>query len=320
MNPYGYIAPLEPGGREPYGYERLIFLVHGFNNDELQASASFAKMRRSLDTVLCAAPVAESIRRSIQESIWEFYWPGFETTVPSITPTRRPRSAIDEFTTAAAYDVQVIKSREFVAEQFARYIVGLGASEVFFVGHSLGCRVILETIRNLEASAPLLIGGVCMMAAAVPVHFLQPGARLWSAANRVSCGSGVTPRRYCFYSHRDLVLLAAFAPGQIAAGEAPAYGVPIAAGLTGWPVDVWSAAKQTKFGHGGYWEGALKERLDWRMSSVFSGIFGVTLSPRLAVLDTSLWVSAKEWSLPDWRLRERELDGANWLDGLCSPL
>src|SRR5580693_3776640 len=111
MDPSGRIAPLEEGGGEPHGYRRLIFLVHGFNNDELEASDSFAKMRRSLDHILSAAAVAEPIRKDIQKAIWEFYWPGFEPFVPSIAPVVHRRSDRDQATTLAAYDLQVIKSR-----------------------------------------------------------------------------------------------------------------------------------------------------------------------------------------------------------------
>lgn len=313
MDSAGRIAPLA-GSREPRGYRRVLFLVHGFNNDELEASASFSKMRRSLDQVLKEAPVAEGIRRSLQEAIWEFYWPGFEPAVPSIQPTLRPQSALDHATTALAYDIQVDKVRRFVADKFSGYIRGLGAAEIFFIGHSLGCRVILETIKRVVASgAAIDVGGICLFAGAVPVHFLTRGAPLRGSADR-------TARKYCLYSHRDLVLSSSFPPGQIAAGEFPAYGWPVAIGLTGWPNEVWTVAKRTKFGHGGYWAKALKEPLDWRMTSVFSGMFGVTLSRRLAILGGQFWVSAHEWSLPEWRLRARDLAGNNWLEDLCAPL
>src|SRR6266404_1222263 len=106
MDRQGRIDSLVPGDPQPHGYRRLLFLVHGFNNDELQASESFAKMRRALDTTLREAGVAESIRWSIQSTIWEFYWPGYSPVFSQRT-VLSSRPFLDKLTTAAAYDAQV---------------------------------------------------------------------------------------------------------------------------------------------------------------------------------------------------------------------
>src|SRR6202011_1769264 len=108
----------------------------------------------------------------------------------------------------------------------------LRTSGVFFVGHSLGCRVVLETMQRLaNTNVPIL--GFVLMAGAVPVHLLNEGKNLYPGKGK---------HQYCLFSAEDFVLKACFPPGQIFAGEAPEEGgLPVATGRVGQPRGMYAA-------------------------------------------------------------------------------
>lgn len=305
----GVVQPLVLGGRSPHGYRRLIFLVHGFNNDVGESAVSYSAMRRQLDAILRDAGRDERRRRAIQETIWEFHWPGYYARA-STKAAGTPRTRLEAGVTAATYFLQVVKARGYVADALAQYCTTLGQVEVGFVAHSLGCRVVLETVKRL-ADTPghtVNVTGAVLMAGAVPVQFLVPYGRFRQSAGNVA-------RRYAFYSRRDRVLLIAFPPGQALAGEL----APFAVGLTGWPKGLWNAHRNTGFGHGAYWKDALKLPSDDTIASVLSGMFLVTAERQLPVTAALEGGPAEETFLPGWRLAERRLTGADWLEDLCVP-
>src|SRR6185369_5317013 len=89
------------------------------------------------------------------------------------------------------------------------------ATEIIFVAHSLGCRVVLEALRELlDGRAPDAeshrVPGVCLMAAAVPTFMVDGNARL--------AGAAMVPRAsYVLHSRADMVLRFTFPSGQGAA-------------------------------------------------------------------------------------------------------
>ena len=312
MDASGNIAPLQPGGWTPRGFGRIVFLVHGFNNDEIEAGASYASFRRGVDEVLRKEGIAERSRRNLQETIWEFCWPGFERW-PFTQQHGTKRTGRDQGYTAALYAKQVRKARKFVGSNLANYIISLRPREVLFIGHSLGARVVLECIKRLLASPglPTLVSGILLMAAAVPIDYVGRGGAL----NQAGFGA---QRRYCFYSRVDPVLAFAFPPGEVMAGEAPIYGLPLAVGLTGSPRATWSIRRNTWFGHSGYWTGSIRYPANQEASNVLAGLFGAVTS-RALTMDVPITVRlAGDRILPTWRLEARNIQGADWLADLCA--
>ena len=157
----------------------------------------------------------------------------------------------------------------------AAYLNSVLPSEIFFVGHSLGCRVILETIVRLKVPTQrITISGFMLIAGAVPIHLLLESTAFFRQTRRAG-------RRYCLYSRLDGVLGIAFPPGQIAAGEIPPYGLPLATGFTGAPSGFYDLRNYTGLAHGGYWKkGIFRGRSSY--ADLFSQVLGVAADRELA--------------------------------------
>lgn len=166
-----------------------------------------------------------------------FHWPG----------------NLGGWVSVAGYPYDIDQARES-AERLAQYLRNFpgasnpGALKISFIGHSLGCRLILETLaKELPAALALNIEVVSLMAPAVPVELVDATGSLESTVR--------SPRRILkCYSRHDWVLWTAFPLGQAAAfavqkeekyyREAVGlYGHPLATGI---PVE-------TMNGHGDYW-------------------------------------------------------------------
>jgi pimeloyl-ACP methyl ester carboxylesterase len=125
---------------------------------------------------------------------------------------------------------------------------------VHFVAHSLGCRVTLEAIDDLQKNGGPEVGRVCLMAAAVPTFKLvPPNGDLWPALNAAK-------QVLVLYSPDDLVALTlSFPPGQTIAsliGDSDEGFMPSALGRTGdMPVTPGKLDRQQVEGadHGDYW-------------------------------------------------------------------
>ena len=130
------------GDRILAGYRRVVFIIHGFNVDEQKGRISLSRMAEHLDE---------------DDSATVFVlWPGDSPIGPLSYPFTEGHQAND----TAAQLVRFIDSQ--VGEN----------TPLNFIAHSLGCRVVLESVNQLYKKA----GGeqsiypvheVCLLAAAV---------------------------------------------------------------------------------------------------------------------------------------------------------
>lgn len=232
----GAVRPevLDPAGVGTRAIRHLLILVHGFNNSRSAAEASFDRMIERLKPGLLASRVAP-------EAVARFQWPGNAAVGPF--------AALDFL----GYPVDIERARDS-AVSFGRYLSDYVASaapgsRVSLIGHSLGCRLLLEMFARHLRAAP---GGagidvVCLMAPAVPVDLATSGAPL--------AGTAATARVMLkAFSANDAVLRFAFPSGQllaVAMNIEPAF-YDEAVGLHGNPAG-YGVPLPTANGHGAYW-------------------------------------------------------------------
>ncbi|MBI2002191.1 MAG: alpha/beta hydrolase [candidate division NC10 bacterium] len=222
------------------GRRRVLVLVHGYNNTDDEARRSYHVYTQNLEGVLTSDRLPE---------LGRFFWPG---------------DSAWGFLSALSYPWEIGDARQS-ASRLARFFAGVfgpegGPTELNFVGHSLGCRLLLEALALVASGA---VGGwpevrrLCLMAAAVPVELVEATGRLEAAAR--------WPRSLLLlYSPDDSVLHFAFPIGQAAAfalGEEDGlyltavgrHGQP--SGLTPYRVEL------SGDGHSDYWPDARAARL-----------------------------------------------------------
>jgi pimeloyl-ACP methyl ester carboxylesterase len=229
----------QPGA--PMGLSRIYLLVHGFNNDRYQAEESYKAFRRRIQS---------AIPLHLLERVWQFYWPGYEDLVPEIFRSRfKAARVLSVGLNALLYSKQISKAEKF-GELLGHYLLSLrartGVTEIVLIGHSLGCRLILEAARAMLNTGTVVrhqIPAMCLMAAAIPAEHVQFGGRLYQAA-------GFAANRIVLYSRNDTVLKYAFPLGQTLAADCR---MPEAIGLSGNPRLRWTALDETMLTHGEYW-------------------------------------------------------------------
>jgi len=86
---------------------------------------------------------------------------------------------------------------------------------VDFIGHSLGCRVTLETLLLLRTRTLPIVDRVVLMAAAIPSEMLEPDGKFYGLLMDLAA-EGTSIR--VLHSKQDPVLQYAFPPGQSLAG------------------------------------------------------------------------------------------------------
>jgi esterase/lipase superfamily enzyme len=206
----------------------ILILVHGFNNTTSEATASYELHLGLLNEHFSQSRVAP-------DAIVFFHWPGNFGWVGF-----------------AGYPIDIGRAKESAA-RLAQYLVDFprpsdpGAFKITMIGHSLGCRLILEMLKILENGPPLNVEVVSLMAPAVPVELVDEGGDLASTV--------ATPRRILkCHSHHDTVLAFAFPLGQLTAyrigKEDRLY--QEALGLYGYPFIVGMRVLTTNQ-HGEYW-------------------------------------------------------------------
>ncbi len=226
-------ADLRPA---PDARRECLVLVHGYNNHAGEAATAYFGFRTQQSLLYPELP-AGALERRLADSFWpgDADWPG-------------PLDWLD----ALFYPFAVGLARNgapILANAIRRMP---NVERVDFIGHSLGCRLILETAVHLLAAGSPAIGRICLMAAAVPSSMVEPGGRFDDLLTQLSAAN---VKIHVMHSNRDPVLKFAFPPGQTLAGE-PSID---ALGLTGPPADMIgrggmvSDAKIAGAKHGHYW-------------------------------------------------------------------
>lgn len=208
---------------------RVTIFVHGFKNSEYDADNAWRQTHELLRPLVSPSAAA---------SVAHYYWPGdrFENSVGS---------ALWYFKTVGT----AVECGESLADWIARAALQRNEMVVQFVGHSLGCRVVLEAVTGLAGNPRVRVGRVILMAAAVPEGLCHKGGTL----------PGTTgPEELVLYSRADCVLKMVFPPGQWLARHpfndpTPARGKWRAVGYTGGPNGRWHRAESSGYKHGGYW-------------------------------------------------------------------
>ena len=212
----------------PQGRRRVVLLVHGYNNTEDAARRSYDKF---MDDVGALGPGAGALLADVGR----LYWPGDADLGPL---------------SFLSYPFEIAPAKES-AEKVATYVRTLAGpggtpTELFFVCHSLGNRLLLELLDRLaESPAPLgHVAAVVLMAAAVPVGMVGDDGELRP-------GATLPGKTLTLYSRDDNVLHWAFPIGETVAGEGF---FPTAVGRFGQPPGVWTERQELAGNdHGDYW-------------------------------------------------------------------
>jgi hypothetical protein len=243
VSPYAVGGPLPP-------VRRLTILVHGYNNTKKSASEKWKETRGKLEQ-------ATSLRKMGQ--LAEYYWPCESKFQPA---------------SKFLYFRQVPRAVA-CGDALANLVLARALTEppliVQFIGHSLGCRLILQAVKKIGdslevlrkngASPKLTLKTALLMAAAVPEGLCE-ASRLYA----VRFASDET----VLYSRSDSILRKWFTKGQFLArlfGE-PDPGVHHqAVGYTGQPAGRWDDKDSMDIDHSCYWT---DDRCVHRMASLLT--------------------------------------------------
>jgi pimeloyl-ACP methyl ester carboxylesterase len=278
------ILPSANTYHSPNGRRRIYLLVHGFNNTSDQADKSYTAFRERLETV---------IGPKLTEEIWEFYWPGYEENYAQILTVRTGRKPASPLVTAFFYYKQVPKAIRYgklLGDYILQLHTELQETEVILIGHSLGCRLILEAVTHIQQRAPRWkVPAILLMAAAVPESAVELGGAL-------RAGVEFCPYRFALFSHRDWVLWGCFPAGQLLAGDGGP--TPKAVGWRGGPEGCWTGRQRTQLFHGEYWDNEVT-------TPNVARLFGKATPHRLPSFPIVPWVLAQPPVLPAWQLPKR---------------
>jgi Alpha/beta hydrolase of unknown function (DUF900) len=209
----------------------LVVLVHGFNNHMGEAAEAYQGFRHR------QYPLAGVVPPALESNIGDFFWPGdadwaglFDKTDFLVYPS-------------------AVKTAPHTGERLARYIAALpNLLVVNFVAHSLGCRVVLECVRQLLTTNHPIIRRIVLMAAAVPDFMVSVGGILASATQAADSV-------LVLHSTSDAVLHYTFPPGQTISGSGEGF-LPTALGRFGPPAGMTGKVQGYRIndaGHGDYW-------------------------------------------------------------------
>jgi hypothetical protein len=192
-----------------------LVLVHGFNNHAGEAALAYFQFRRD-QYALDALITPPALERLFADA----YWPGDADW----------RGPLDRFD-FLVYPIAVRTAKE-AGRVLGNAILRLpNLVAVDLIGHSLGCRLILEAVAHLLRTGGPHVRRLCLMAAAVPVEMLEDGGRFEDLMRNLAAGG---TQVHVMFSSSDTVLRYTFPPGQAAAGEPSLR----ALGLVGPPPDL----------------------------------------------------------------------------------
>jgi len=249
----------------PHAGRQLIVLVHGFNNHWGEAGRAYQGFRRSVYRTTEGLPVP-----ALERLLADLMWPGDADWW-----------GLGDQADFLVYPAAVGTAKA-AGKPLGEHLLEMPNLEiVHFIGHSLGCRLVLETI-DLLRKRNRRVGRVCLMAAAVPTFMLERPRGILIHAMRHPEAILV------LYSSADLVLKHAFRAGQTVAGAGEGF-FPKALGSAGPSADVLgnvSMYKVADAGHGDYWGHSRSRpaRISARRASEFlrMGILARSLPDRAA--------------------------------------
>lgn len=196
----------DPGDRRAVGGAEsrtsCLVMVHGFNNNDGEAAIAYAGWRNRQVEEYGVSP--EELNARLADAFWtgDADWGFFD------------------FADFGIYSTAVGNARA-TAKALRAMLLGMpNLLEVDFIGHSLGCRVILETLELFRQNGDgPAIRRVCLMAAAVPMEKVEPGMPPDGRYYQLLADLAATGTRILIlHSRQDIVLHLAFGAGQFMAG------------------------------------------------------------------------------------------------------
>ena len=174
-------------------------MVHGFNNTDSDAAEAYFGFRARQKEIFGTRDLAGFDRR-----FGDTFWPG----------------DADWWSFFDKADFLIYPGAVHNAVNAAKELAELlwrmpNLETVDFIGHSLGCRVALETLLFLRTRTLPIIGRVVLMAAAVPSEMLERNGKFYGLLTELAA-EGTNIR--VLHSKQDTVLHYAFPPGQSLAG------------------------------------------------------------------------------------------------------
>ena len=204
------------------GKREFLLFFHGYNNSEAEAENRFTTFAQNL----------EKLSPGTAFNIYGFYWPGDKGI---------------KIISTIAYPAELAPAKDSAKRlfEFLKPLSGPGGTPVSvkMLGHSLGCRSILEILKRFAGTqSKLVFQAISLMAAAVPVGKAEASGEFGSAIARVS-------KTHVLFSTRDRVLQLAFPLGETLAFDGF---FPEAVGRHGHP-SVWTRPEQTSLAHADCW-------------------------------------------------------------------
>jgi pimeloyl-ACP methyl ester carboxylesterase len=233
------------GSLQDYKSPRLVILVHGFNTSEPGAWHSYMEFLKNLESLSdgCLGPGTHSKGTS---SFWAFYWPGDHS-----------KPLVGKLDMLGLYNARK-GNAETSGRSLGELILRMSPEqEVILVGHSMGCRVVLEALAYIAQMRQYRVGGArvstaCLMAAAVAIGECDGD----EAPYRRRAGE---PTELVLYSNKDRVLNSRL--GYKAAEWLYDSQEGAAVGATGQPNARWlespkstNLPENTELGHLHYWD------------------------------------------------------------------
>lgn len=176
-----------------------LVLVHGFNNSDSEAGEAYLGFRSRQNEIFSPSDPAV-----FEHRFGDTFWPGDADWWSFL-------DKVDFLVYPSAVHTSVHTASELASSLWRMP----NLEQADFIGHSLGCRVVLETLLLLRGRALPRVRRVVLMAAAVPSEMLEPGGKFYNLLTTLAAEGTVID---VLHSKQDTVLHFAFPPGQSLAG------------------------------------------------------------------------------------------------------